>query len=275
MAVYSSPEETGFVLRAVIPARATAGVTTTTMGRGPLGVFDYGTRVRVDIGEDQLASISVLQACAGGNLAAVATPEGEWEVFQFLSAILVAPGIYELTGLLRGQAGTEHAMRAPLAAGAPFVVLDDSLARLPLTAGEVGLTLNWRYGPGTREVGDPSYVATTHAFRGVGARPYAPVHARGARNGGNLTVSWIRRTRAGGDTWSAAEVPLSEVSERYEVDILDGEVVKRTLSSTAPSAVYTVAEQIADFGAPQATVSVRICQLSGGGIRGTALAAIL
>ncbi len=275
VAVYSSPEETGFVLRSVIPTRATAGVTTTAMGPGPLGVFDYRTRLRVDVGEDQLSSISILQACAGGNLAAVATPEGEWEVFQFLSAILVGPGIYELTGLLRGQAGTEHAMRGPLAAGAPFVVLDDSLARLPLTAGEIGLTLNWRYGPGNREVGDPSYVATTHAFRGVGARPYAPVHAKGARSGGNLTVTWIRRTRAGGDTWSAAEVPLSETSERYEVDVLVGEVVKRTLSSAVPSVVYTAAQQIADFGAPQATVSLRICQLSGAGSRGMPLTAIL
>jgi hypothetical protein len=276
VAVYSSPETTGFVLRAVIAAQATLGITATAMGPGPLGVFDYGTRVRVEVAEGQLASISTLQACAGGNLAAVETPEGDWEVFQFLSATLVAPGVYELSGLLRGQAGTEHAMRAPLAAGAPFVLLDESLARLPLTPAEVGLALNWRYGPSSRDAGDASYVAKTHAFRGVGARPYAPVHARGSRSGGDLTVTWIRRTRVGGDTWSVADVPLSELFERYEADVLDvAGAVKRTLAATSPSVFYSAAQQIADFGAPQPAVSVRIHQIGGDGNRGPALAAVV
>ncbi len=275
VAIYSSPEASGFVLRGIAPARATMGVTTTSMGSGPLGVFDFGTRVRVDVGDGQLVSISALQALAGGNLAAVRTPEGDWEVFQFLSASLVSAGVYELTGLLRGQAGSDHAMRSPLAAGAPFVLLNDSIVRLPLTAADMGLALNWRYGPDTRDVGDASYVALTHAFDGVGARPYAPVHVRGARAGGDLTVSWIRRTRRGGDTWAEGEVPLSELSERYDVDVLDGTTVRRTIVSTVPSAIYSAAEQVADFGSVQAAVSVRVYQLSGNGGRGTARAAIV
>jgi hypothetical protein len=166
-------------------------------------------------------------------------------------------------------------MRAPLAAGAPFVLLDESVVRLPLTAADVGLALNWRYGPGTRDVGDASYVALTHAFRGVGARPYAPVHVRGARAGGDITVSWIRRTRIGGDNWSETEVPLSELSERYEVDVMDGAVVRRTLNSTVPSVVYSAADQVADFGSVQAAVSVRVYQLGGSSSRGTARAAVV
>ncbi len=275
VAIYSSPEATGFVLRGVASARATMGVTTSAMGPGPLGVFDFGTRVSVDVGDRQMLSVSALQAYAGGNLAAVRTPEGEWEVFQFLTARLVSPGVYELSGLLRGQAGSEHAIRTPLAAGAPFVLLDESVVRLPLTAADVGLALNWRYGPGTRDVGDASYVALTHAFEGVGARPYAPAHVRGTRAGGDLTVSWIRRTRSGGDNWTENEVPLSELSERYEVDVLDGAVVRRTLSATVPSVVYGAAEQVADFGSVQAAVSVRVYQLSGNGSRGSARAAIV
>ena len=39
--------------------------------------------------------------------------DGEWEVLQFASAVLTAPATYLLSGLLRGQAGTELAMRAP------------------------------------------------------------------------------------------------------------------------------------------------------------------
>jgi hypothetical protein len=275
VAVYSSPEATGFTLRGVAGARATMGYTTTPLGPGPLGVIDRGTRLVVDVGESQLLSATALQAFAGANLAAVRNADGEWEVLQFLTATLVASGVYELSELLRGQAGSEHAMRAPLPAGAPFVLLDDSILRLPLTGAERDLALNWRYGPATRAVGDASYVGLVHAFRGVGLRPYAPAHVRGSRSGGDLALSWVRRTRIGGDGWSIAEVPLSEADERYEVDILDGATVKRTIASTLPSALYTAAQQTADFGAPQAAVSVRVHQISAAAGRGSGRAALV
>ncbi|MBN8633223.1 MAG: hypothetical protein J0L76_20505, partial [Rhodobacterales bacterium] len=54
-------------------------------------------------------------------------------------------------------------------------------------------------------------------------------------------------------------------SEGYEVDILDGATVKRTLSATTTSAVYTAAQQTADWGStlgPGDTIDVRIAQLS-------------
>jgi hypothetical protein len=44
--------------------------------------------------------------------------------------------------------------------------------------------------------------------------------------------------------------------------ILDGPDVVRTLSSSIPSLIYTAADQTADFGAPRASVSLRVHQLS-------------
>ncbi|MBX6329380.1 MAG: hypothetical protein IRY89_12480, partial [Pseudolabrys sp.] len=44
---------------------------------------------------------------------------------------------------------------------------------------------------------------------------------------------------------------------------------------TAPAATYTAAEQIADFGAPQASVAVRVYQLSATVGRGRPAAATL
>ena len=64
-------------------------------------------------------------------------------------------------------------------------------------------------------------------------------------------------------------MPLGEAEERYEVDILDGATVKRTLTATTPAATYTAAQQTADFGAPQPSVSLRIYQLSATRGRGT------
>ena len=44
---------------------------------------------------------------------------------------------------------------------------------------------------------------------------------KSVRSSGDIAISWIRRTRSGGDNWELPEVPLGEESESYEVDILD------------------------------------------------------
>ena len=201
----------------------------------------------------------------GQNAAAVQHDDGRWEVLQFKTATLIGPGIYELSNLLRGQAGTEAVVNALTPAGAPFVVLDLSLTQLPLTLVDVGLPYTWRYGPAQRDIGDFTYESVTHAFRGTGLRPYAPAHVRGVRDApgaGDLTISWIRRTRKGGDSWEVAEVPLGEATEAYEIEVLDGATVKRVLSSSVPEGVYPAAAQIADFGGLQQSYAVRVYQLS-------------
>jgi hypothetical protein len=75
-------------------------------------------------------------------------------------------------------------------------------------------------------------------------------------------LSWVRRTRLDGDSWEAQEVPLGEASERYEVDILDGSVVKRMLQASSAQVLYPLADEIADFGTPLDTITVRVVQLS-------------
>ena len=59
--------------------------------------------------------------------------------------------------------------------------------------------------------------------------------------------------------------PLAEEIEAYEVEILDGATVKRILSTATTSAVYTAAQQTADWGAPLGpgnSLDIRIFQLS-------------
>lgn len=161
-----------------------------------------------------------------------------------------------------------------LPAGARFVLIDGALTRVTQTIDEIGLPFNWKVGPTSRNIGDPSYLQVSHAFRGEGLKPLSPVHVRGERDsGGSLSLSWTRRSRSGGDTWETAEVPLVEASERYEVDILDGTTVKRTIATTGHSAAYPAADQIADFGSLQGLLDIRVCQLSEMAGRGAARAA--
>ena len=76
--------------------------------------------------------------------------------------------------------------------------------------------------------------------------------SRGARRASPAisSIAWTRRSRAlAADSWTAAEVPLAEEREAYEVEILDGATVVRTLAATTTSVTYTAAQQLADWGA--------------------------
>jgi hypothetical protein len=96
------------------------------------------------------------------------------------------------------------------------------------------------------------------------------VHLVGSRDAaGNLAINWIRRTRIPSAWSDGADVPLGEASERYEVEVLSGTAVVRTIGTTTPSATYAAAEQVADFGSAQAAITVRVTQLSDAVGRGT------
>jgi hypothetical protein len=144
-----------------------------------------------------------------------------------------------------------------------------------LAPDEARLALTWRYGPKPLPQTDIAYTAVTHAYGALGLRPLSPAHVRGVRTGGDLALSWIRRTRIAGDAWEQVEVPLGEESEAYAVDVMDGATVKRTIESTVPGATYTAAQQTVDFGAPQAAVTVRVHQLSQTYGRGAATEAVV
>jgi len=105
---------------------------------------------------------------------------------------------------------------------------------------------------------------------GAGLRPFSVAHVaqpwRFARSPGDLTIRWVRRSRSlAADTWGAGDVPLAEETEAYEVEILEGGAVKRTLITSTTSVLYTAAQQSADWGAPLGhgqTLDIRIFQLS-------------
>ena len=113
-------------------------------------------------------------------------------------------------------------------------------------------------------------------FAGVSKKPYAPVHLRGVRDSGSgdWALGWVRRSRIGGAWTGGTAVPLGEASELYEVEILNGAAVVRTITGlTGASVAYTAAQQTTDFGAPQTSLSWRVYQISDAVGRGYAAAA--
>jgi len=131
-----------------------------------------------------------------------------------------------------------------------------------LVSGRRGLCLAWRP---ARDHGR----GQTFTPQAIGLRPFSPVHVaqpwRRAREPGDLTIRWIRRDRSlSADNWSAVEIPMTEASEAWQVQILDGATVLRSLTASTTSAVYTAAQQTADWGAPLgpgASLDIRIAQI--------------
>ncbi|MBD3763003.1 MAG: glycoside hydrolase/phage tail family protein, partial [Rhizorhabdus sp.] len=270
MAVFRSPSTDGFEPLTSFGTRARIGALVSDFYAGPTSRFDLGNALVVDLLTGTLESVTDLTLFGGANALAIESARGVWEIVQAGVAELLAPGRYRLTRLLRGQRGTENAMGNPAPAGARVVALDDSLASLPIAEADLGIPWNWRIGPASRPVSDEIYVAQAFTPAGVGLRPFSVAHVeqpwRRPRTSGDLTIRWTRRSRAlAADSWGGLEVPLAEELEAYEVEILDGATVKRVLSTTTSSAVYSSADQTADWGAPLGpgdTLDIRISQLS-------------
>ncbi|PIE14921.1 MAG: hypothetical protein CSA70_00770 [Rhodobacterales bacterium] len=270
MAVFRSPSTDGFELLTSFGTRARTGTLVSDLWPGPISRFDFGNTLVIELQSGTLESVTDLTLFGGANALAVESAPGVWEIVQAGAAELIGPGHYRLTRLLRGQRGTEGAMGNPAPAGARVVVLDTVLASLPIAEADLGLPWNWRIGPASKPVSDETYVAQVFTSEGVGLRPFSVAHVeqpwRRPRTPGDLIIRWIRRSRAlAADSWGGLEVPLSEELEAYEVEILDGAAVKRVLSTASTSAVYTAAQQTADWGAllgPGDTLDIRIFQLS-------------
>jgi hypothetical protein len=262
VAFYRAPSTSG----SVVAARPTLGRTVFGFYSGPLHRYDKSNVLRVKLDFGELASVTEEALLNGANFAAIENGDGAWELIQFQTATLVAPATYDLSGLLRGMNGTERAMRDPVAAGARFILVNNAVTTVNMRLDEVGLALNYKFGPTSEAFDEPSYGSASHAFEGLGLRPLSPVHLQGKRNpsNGDWTFLWTRRTRIGGDSWAGFEVPLAEEREQYRLEILDapGGDVLRSIDTAAPTVLYTAAMQTADFGAPQWNVPIRVAQVS-------------
>ncbi|WP_425057125.1 baseplate megatron protein TIM-barrel domain-containing protein [Rhodovulum bhavnagarense] len=260
-AVYSAVEDAGYKLNTLVGRPTVAGVTETPLFAAAPSRWDRGPALRVRLSSGTLSSVSRASLFAGANAAAIGNgASGRWEVFQFAEAELVAPRTYELRGRLRGQVGSEGEIGSDHPAGSYFVLLDGTPVQIELTPDALGLARHYRIGPGGRPLDDPSYVHVVEAFEGIGLRPYAPCHLRvDQAEDGELTVSWVRRTRIGGDSWALADVPLGEANERYHLRVLDaqGKILRET-TLQSPGWVYSAAMRAAD----ESPFAIEVAQLS-------------
>jgi hypothetical protein len=261
VAVYSASNDFGYSLNRELLRPAIMGETLESLRSACPGLWMQGwVRVRIDSGS--LQSRGEIEVLNGANVAALRSGSaGDWEVIQFARADLVGAKEYRLSGLLRGQAGTDGAMPEAWPAGTQFILLDSAVVQLKMAASARGLDRHYRVGPAVRSYDDASYVHQVWAASGVGLRPYRPAHVAAVRRAdGGIELSWVRRTRIDGDNWEGTEVPLGEDRERYHVRVRAGGTILREFVSTTMGQVYSAAEQVADGATP--TLVFEVAQLS-------------
>lgn len=257
----------GFIDVQTVTNRTAMANLTSPLYTGPTQVWDRSGEVYVNMLNGGLSS-QTEEGLLNGTLNAAAihnSQTGEWEVIQFATADLLSPGSYRLKNLIRGQLGTEHVAMNPYPSGT-WVVFISTSSVAPLGVSRTVATANtlYRWGPSNRPSNDDLYVNGNRQGTLAGLRPYSPCDLRILRNSsnGDLVLSWKRRTRLGGDDWEAIEVPLSEETEQYLLQVYDdtGTTLLRTEVLTSPTYTYTAANQTADHGSTQTDVFVRVYQ---------------
>lgn len=207
----------------------------------------------------------------GANSAAMGA-DGRWEIVQFANATQLSPTQWRLSRLLRGRRGTEHNIDSSQVADKFIMISTGGLVRLPLQTSEIGA--NRIYKAVTIGASYSSGIDQTFSGHGVALRPFSPVLLTAERDtSGDIILNWTRRGRLGRTLMSGVDIPLSEATEAYQVDIYTPDsphTVVRMISATTPTATYTAAQQSTDFGSDSAThVMVAVYQMSAVVGRGT------
>ncbi len=239
-------------------ADAISGIVENILPDGPVAYWDYGNEllVRLDNPDHGLPSAALEAVLDGANIAWVGG-----EIIQFQQATFELGGFYRLTGLLRGRRGTERYI-SQHSISETFILLNRATVNTAVMYhSDIGLIHHFKVVTAGADVEDAPSVS--RAYGAAVLKPFSPVHGKGQRDGaGTLALTWIRRSRVGGDWMDNADVPLGENFERYDIEILNGGAVVRTLTSDVSEVIYPASSQIEDFGATQAILDIRIFQIS-------------
>ena len=128
-------------------------------------------------------------------------------------------------------------MGNPTAAGAWLIVLMDDIAPVSIAKSAVGMPWNWRIGPARSRAANGLNVAITSTPSARGAHRCSPTQfQRAAQGGRDQRLTWPRRICAAtGDSGVLLKVPLGEISEAYDLKVLNGALVVRTISGLSAS----------------------------------------
>jgi hypothetical protein len=263
--LYESSDDSTFNLLQSDSSPASLGYPTTALGAPPSGPWAWDTTntLTIQMVVGTLAGSSDGDVLAGANGLIVGN-----EILQFVNVVDHGSGSYTISRLLRGRRGTDTFTGSHTTGELAFAPLEGGFLHQPEPLSHIGVLWYYRGVTNNGNIAAANGVDLTLA--GNDLKPYTVVNISGSQDGSNnWTMAWTRRTRFGGSYGTGAFTladgmngPLNEQTEAYQVDIMSGGTVKRTISTTIPTAVYTAAQQTTDFGSTQSSLTVNIYQMS-------------
>lgn len=195
--------------------------------------WSYDTDLRVRLFSGALYSANNKTAVLNGANALLVGNE----IIQFLFAGYDdSTDTYLLRGLLRGRKGTEWASGQP--AGTRVVALDEAVIRVAQPMDRMGVEVSYKAVAPGQSIIEATAVAFTNNNQGLEC--LSPVNLASQDNlDGSYTLSWMRRTRIGGQLRDRADAALGESAESYEVRVYD--------SANAQTRSFTVSTSTAQL----------------------------
>jgi hypothetical protein len=232
-------------------APAVIGTAVTALAAAGSALIDLAGQAEVELlNEAMWLEARDDTALAGGaNLAALGD-----ELIQFGAAEPLGGGRFRLSRLLRGRLGSEWASAGHQAGEGFALIRQETLAVVePPSAALGGEARVMAAGIGDGIEG--SVAART--ITGEAIRPPSPVHLRAeGAPGGDILISWVRRSRLGWSWSDEAGTPIGEESEAYDL-VLTGAGFERMLVLSEPAYLYSAAQQLEDGLAGPLTIRVR------------------
>ena len=241
---------------------AIAGTCETLLGGGVNPTtWDRVNTLDIRMYHGSLSSASELDVLNGTNRLMVGI-----ELIAFKNAILVDASnfTYRIDTFLRGQRDTMDAIETHIINEVAHLLIKTGTAFIDYNLSNIGET---RYIRGVPLHGDlVDQASTTITLVGGTLRPFAPADVRGIRHtpaDNDWTINWKRVTRAISRLLDIIEVPLIDGVANFEVDILDGATIVRTVVLNGLTEfIYTEADQQIDFGPVQTSLHIKIYQMS-------------
>lgn len=258
-------EQTWFDVQGFAAPGAVAGVVSNATTILTTALIDKSSILVCAFPNSAPYSATELAVLNGANLFAYGRA-GRWELMGAQNVDLQGDGTYFLSGLHRGRFGTEQYANTH-EAGDSIILLDANTIPFVLSdLNAIGVAGAYR----SVTLGKTIDAASTQTFTysAVNLKPLSPVYLNGNRHPttNDWALTWIRRTRIGGEWRDAVDASLGEASELYDVEIYSSSAyttLKRTFASLASATTpYTSAQQVTDFGSNQATLYVKVYQLS-------------
>lgn len=231
------------------------------LGDGDPFVTERDTDLHIDnMITGEFFSVTYEEMLRNNNLIAYGQP-GRWEILSYQDATPTGVGSNViLSTFIRGKYGTEQYMSGHTSADLIVLLDHPNTIFAAMPAQSVGLSWPIK----AVNVGDDTdggVLANYGTYDAVNLKPLSVVNPEVNLIGADWQINFDPRTRYPSNQWVTGNLEQTD-TQFYSVVVFNGTAIARTIQSTTIPIIYTEAQQIADFGAPQSNLTIDIYQVN-------------